>query len=117
MALQTKDVVDAMRAVVDAPLGELRVDGGASVMDVLLQFQADLLGVPVRRAAVRETTALGAAYLAGLGEGVWDSPQEVGALWRSDREFEPGEEAERSAKAYERWRRGVERSRGWAELD
>jgi glycerol kinase len=85
-------------------------------MDVLLQFQADLLGVPVRRAMVRETTALGAAYLAGLGEGVWASTDEIADLWRADREFEPVDRFG-AAHGYERWRRAVERALGWAEPD
>jgi glycerol kinase len=116
MAYQTKDVVDVMRSGAGLPLTELRVDGGASVMDVLLQFQADLLGVPVRRAMVRETTALGAAYLAGLGEGVWASTDEIADLWRADREFEPVDRFG-AAHGYERWRRAVERALGWAEPD
>jgi glycerol kinase len=111
MAYQTRDVVEAMRRDAGLPLTELKADGGASVMDLLMQFQADLLGVPVRRPEVRETTALGAAYLAGLGEGVWSSRQEVAAHWRLDREFVPGADAE---ERYARWRRAVERSLRWA---
>jgi glycerol kinase len=115
MAYQTRDVVDAMRADAHLPLTELRVDGGASVMDVLLQFQADLLGVPVRRASVQETTALGAAYLAGLGEGVWTSTDELADLWRSDRDFEPGDPAS-GERGHAMWRSAVDRARGWAAL-
>ena len=77
MAYQTRDVVDAVAAAAGIALAELRVDGGASVMDLLCQLQADLLGVTVRRPAVQETTALGAAYLAGIAEGVWASPAEA----------------------------------------
>jgi glycerol kinase len=114
MAFQTRDVVDAMRAGSGLPLAELRVDGGASAMDVLLQFQADLLGVPVRRAAVRETTALGAAYLAGLGEGVWNTTDEVAGRWRDDQRFEP-HPGEVAGRAYAEWRRAVGRALRWAE--
>jgi glycerol kinase len=114
MAYQTCDVVDAMTAASGTPPAELRADGGASVMDLLCQVQADLLGVPVRRAAVQETTALGAAYLAGIAEGVWSSPAEAAAAWRADAEFTPAISAdERNARRAE-WARAVERSRGWA---
>ncbi|MDQ3958375.1 MAG: glycerol kinase GlpK, partial [Actinomycetota bacterium] len=89
MAFQTRDVVDAMCADTGLPLEELRVDGGASVMDVLCQFQADQLGVPVRRPAMPETTALGAGYLAGLAAGVWDSPADISRRWTVEAEYEP----------------------------
>ena len=85
MAFQTADVIDAITKASRTAPPELRVDGGASAMDLLGQFQADLLGVPVRRAAIQETTALGAAFLAGLGEGVWDSPATVNATWQRRR--------------------------------
>jgi glycerol kinase len=114
MAYQTADVVDAIVRASGTPLRELRADGGASVMDVLLQCQADLLGVPVRRAAVQETTALGAAYLAGIAEGVWESPGAVGAAWRASAEFTPAvDDAVRAARR-EGWSRAVERARDWA---
>ncbi len=89
MAYQTRDVVDAMTAATGQPLTELRVDGGASVLDLLLQIQADQLRVPVSRPEVRETTALGAAFLAGLAEGVWSSTEEVAGLWRQEAVFNP----------------------------
>ena len=114
MAYQTRDVVDAMAADSGVGLAELRVDGGASVMDLLCQFQADQLGVPVRRPANRETTALGAAYLAGLGEGVWTSPEEIGSGWKADAEFEPNPDRDRSDSLYEGWKKAVERAKGWA---
>jgi glycerol kinase len=95
-------------------LTEMRVDGGASVMDVLCQFQADVLGVPVRRAAIQETTALGAAYLAGIAEGVWASPEEVNAQWSAERSFTPAMSGEERARRLAEWRRAVERSRDWA---
>jgi glycerol kinase len=113
MAYQTRDVVDAMRTDAGIPLTAVKADGGASAMDVLMQFQADLLGVPVRRAAVHETTALGAAYLAGLAEGVWSGAEELASHWRSDRDFEPGD-VEAADARYREWRRAVERSLGWA---
>jgi glycerol kinase len=87
MAYQTADVVEAVRTATGTKLGELRVDGGASVMDVLCQFQADVLGVTVRRPAVQETTALGAAYLAGIAEGIWATPAD--AAWRGGASFTP----------------------------
>ena len=98
MAYQTADVVDAVTRASGTVLPEMRVDGGASVMDLLCQFQADLLGVPVRRATVQETTALGASYLAGVAEGVWATPAEVNARWSADASFTPAmDDEERSA--------------------
>jgi len=114
MAWQTLDVVDAITAACGTKVAELRVDGGASVMDVLCRFQADVLGVPVRRPAVKETTALGAAYLAGIAEGVWSSPAEAAASWSEEAAFEPTLGADEVARRREGWRRAVERSRGWA---
>jgi glycerol kinase len=114
MALQTADVVEAITAASGTSLPEMRVDGGASVMDLLCQFQADVLGVPVRRAAVQETTALGAAFLAGLAEGVWDAPATVNATWRADASFEPAIDAAERGQRLNDWRRAVERSRDWA---
>ncbi|HLQ52730.1 MAG TPA: FGGY-family carbohydrate kinase, partial [Streptosporangiaceae bacterium] len=95
-----------------SPAGSvLRVDGGASANDLLMQLQADQLQIPVERPVVAETTALGAAFLAGLGTGVWSSPAELAATWRLDRRFVPGA---RDESAYARWRRAVERTKGWA---
>ena len=116
MAYQTRDVVEAMESDAGEPLRELRVDGGAVVMDFLCQFQADLLGIPVRRPRQVETTALGAAFLAGLGAGVWrDSDLEN--LWKLDREFEPKMSRDRADSLQAEWRRAVERSRRWAASD
>jgi glycerol kinase len=112
MAYQTRDVVDVMRADTGMTLVELKADGGASAMDVLLQFQADLLGVPIRRARIQETTALGAAYLAGLGEGVWGSPGELAGHWASDGDFLPGK-GRGAEDRYRGWLRAVERSLRW----
>ena len=114
MAYQTRDVVEAMQHDTGHPLTELRVDGGASVMDVLCQFQADLLGIPVRRPVHRETTALGAAFLAGLGAGFW-SDADLEDLWKLDRQFEPAISRDEADTLQRRWRRAVERSRDWAE--
>jgi glycerol kinase len=116
MAYQTKDVVVAMEADAGRPLTELRVDGGAAVMDVLCQFQADLLGIPVRRPRQTETTALGAAFLAGLGAGAW-TDTDLAGLWKLDREFEPAISRDQAEVLQAEWRRAVERSREWAASD
>jgi glycerol kinase len=114
MAFQTVDVVDAITRASGTAPAEMRVDGGASVMDLLCQLQADLLGVPVRRTAVQETTALGAAFLAGIAEDVWDSPATVNATWQAERSFSPRmDPTERDARMAV-WHRALERSRGWA---
>lgn len=113
MAFQTADVVDAITAASGTAPTEMRVDGGASVMDLLCAFQADLLGIPVRRAAVAETTALGAAFLAGLAEGVWESPAAVNATWSADASFSPNRDPDVAARRAV-WLRAVERSRNWA---
>ena len=115
MAYQTRDVVDAMAAASGQTLTELRVDGGASVMDVLLQIQADQLGVTVSRPTNQETTALGAAYLAGLAEGVWDSPEAVNAGWDIDKQFQPNPDRTEADRLHQRWLAAVDRSKGWAE--
>jgi glycerol kinase len=114
MAYQTRDVVAAMSDASGHPIQSLRVDGGASVMDLLLQVQADQLQVPVARPMVQETTALGAAYLAGLAEGVWGSLDDLAQYWRLDREFTPDSPAAAADAKYEQWQRAVERSRNWA---
>ncbi len=113
MAYQTRDVVDAMVSASGTSITDLRVDGGASVMDVLCRFQADQLGVTVRRPADQETTALGAAYLAGLAEGVWDSLAAVGEQWSLDATFEPDGDRTVADALHEQWLRAVDRSRSW----
>jgi len=113
MAYQTRDVVDAMTEASGTPLVELRVDGGASAMDLLCQIQADQLGVTVQRPVDQETTALGAAYLAGLAEGVWASVAEVGTQWRLDAEFTPTDDRSTADALHAQWLRAVERSRNW----
>jgi glycerol kinase len=114
MAYQTRDVVEAMAAASGHPVSTLRADGGASSNDVLLQLQADQLQVPVVRPKVQETTALGAAYLAGLAEGVWASPADVAAAWQVDAEFTPSATPHQADASYAGWQRAVERSRDWA---
>lgn len=117
MAYQTRDVIDAMTAASGTPVRELRVDGGASVMGLLLRLVADQLDVPVVRPRLQETTALGAAYLAGLAEGVWSTVSDVAARWAVDERVEPSEDRTRVEAAYDMWQRAVERSRGWAVTD
>lgn len=119
MAYQTRDAVEAMAGASGTALRELRVDGGASVMDLMLGFQAEQLGVTVRRPADQETTALGAAFLAGLAEGVWPSLAAVAERWRLEAEFVPeGGDARVIADVlHGQWRRAVERSRDWADLE
>jgi len=112
MAFQTRDVADAMVQASGTSLSALKADGGASVMDVLMQFQADLLGVPVLRPAQQETTALGAAYLAGLSAGVWSSTDRVAEAWQLDRQFTPVD-AEEADRRYAGWRRAVQLALGW----
>ena len=112
IAYEVRDVVDLMRRECGVALPHLTVDGGASANDLLCQLQADQLGVAVRRPQVRETTALGAAFLAGLGTGMWASTEELSRTWRLDREFTPGS---RDDTGHRRWRAAVQRSKGWAE--
>ncbi|MFP5346808.1 MAG: FGGY family carbohydrate kinase [Actinomycetes bacterium] len=109
IAYEVRDVV----AAIESPVPVLRVDGGASANDLLMQLQADQLGVPVERPDVLETTGLGAAMLAGLGTGLWSSLDELAQAWHLDRRFEPGE---RDDAGYRRWRAAVERAKGWSEV-
>jgi glycerol kinase len=115
IAYQVADLLDAMHADAGVPLTELRVDGGAAVNDTLMQFQADLLGVPVIRPEMTETTALGAAYLAGLAVGYWSSVDEVSRQWRVARRFEPQMPRSAVNTLRARWTEAVARSRGWSE--
>jgi glycerol kinase len=115
IAFQSAELLGAMQADAGQPLIELRVDGGATVNDLLMQFQADLLGVPVVRPRVTETTALGAAYLAGLATGFWASDEELTASWQVDRVFEPSIGRDYAGELMRQWSRAVERSRGWSE--
>jgi len=114
IAYQSADLLGAMEADAKLRLRELRVDGGATVNNALLQFQSDLLRVPVVRPRTTETTALGAAFLAGLAVGVWQSRDEIAALWFVDRTFQPRAPAAAARRAQADWRRAVERAKGWA---
>jgi glycerol kinase len=115
IAYQTADVLCAMESDSGLRLTELRVDGGATRNDTLMQFQADVLGVPVVRPRIQETTALGAAYLAGLGVGFWKSPAELDSQWQAERVFEPAMDRSRAADLLDGWRRAVERAKQWAQ--
>ena len=117
IAQQVADVVTAMAADTERPLATLRVDGGAAGNDGLLQFQADLLDLPVERPAVRETTALGAAYLAGLAVGFWSGPEELREHWALERRFTPSMSLEDRMERRRMWARAVDRVRGWARPD
>jgi glycerol kinase len=111
---QSRDVLEAMSSDSGIHLQALRADGGAAANNLLMQLQADLLGVPVQRPAVTETTALGAAYLAGLAVGYWSDQEEIAALWQVSAEFEPAMTPDRRDHLYAGWQRAVERSRNWA---
>jgi glycerol kinase len=113
IAYQVTDLLDAMHADAGIPLKELRVDGGAATNNTLMQFQADLLGVPVVRPAVTETTALGAAYLAGIAVDYWKSAEEVNGQWKVDRRFEPAMPRAAINALRERWSEALKRSKAW----
>jgi glycerol kinase len=115
IAFQVADVLDVMKMDSGVDLGELRVDGGASANNLLMQFQADILGVPVARPTVIETTALGAAYLAGLAVGYWGSPSELQRVWQIDRRFEPRMGGDERAARRARWSKALQRARDWEE--
>ena len=113
-AYQTKDVIDAMYADTGIHISKLRVDGGGSQNSFLMQFQSDLLGVEIKCSAVRETTALGAAYLAGLAVGFWESTEEIQEMWASDKTYAPDMSNELRDGLYDDWKQAVERAKGWA---
>ena len=115
IAFQVADVLDAVHSETGTPLGALRVDGGAAVNDLMMQFQADVLGVPVVRPRVTETTALGAAYLAGLAAGFWASPDELRSKRQGDVRFEPRMDERERSKRRALWQRAVERAKNWTE--
>ena len=115
IAFQVADVLDAVESEAATPLGALRVDGGAAVNDLLMQFQADVLGVPVVRPQVTETTALGAAYLAGLATGFWANPEDLRAKRHGDERFVPRIEAQDRKERRARWKKAVERAKSWAD--
>ncbi len=114
IAYQSRDVLEAMRQDASIELQALRVDGGAARNNLLMQFQADILGVPVQRPLVSETTALGAAYLAGLAVGVWKSTTDIARLWRLEAEYLPRMGDDQRQALYASWKRAVERAGGWA---
>ncbi len=113
-AWQSREVVDAANAVADVPFSELRVDGGMTANELLMQFQADVLGVPVIRPAVTETTALGAAYAAGLATGFFTDQDELRERWAEDRRWEPRMDPDEREQRYARWKQAVQRSLDWA---
>jgi glycerol kinase len=115
IAYQTRDVLEAMHADSGLELQALRVDGGAVRNDFLMQFQADILGVPVQRPAVTETTALGAAYLAGLATGFWSSQGQLAHQWAVEKTFEPQMSGDERDRLYSGWQQAVERAKSWAE--
>jgi glycerol kinase len=115
IAYQTADVLRAMESDAGIALAQLRVDGGATGNDLLMQFQADVLGVPVVRPQVHETTALGAAYLAGLAVGYWTSAAEIDRQWQAERVFEPSMSRDHAQALMSRWARALERAKGWAD--
>jgi glycerol kinase len=117
IAFQSAELLEAMQKDSQQQLSELRVDGGAAANDLLMQFQADLLGVPVVRPQVLETTALGAAYLAGLTVDLWKSRDELESHWKAERRFEPRMAAGERETRLSRWREAVARARSWAKVD
>ena len=116
-AFQSREVLDAMNADSGVDLTELKVDGGMVANELLMQFQADLLRVPVVRPKVIETTALGAAYAAGLAVGFWASQDELVANWEEDKRWEPTMDEEEAERALRLWKKAVERSRDWVDED
>jgi glycerol kinase len=117
MAYQTREVLDAMQQDARVPLAVLKVDGGAAANSLLMQFQSDILSTPVQRPVVQETTALGAAYLAGLAVGYWSDLDDLRRNWVLDREFVPMMDAPQSERLFATWQRAVQRSRGWADRE
>ena len=116
IAYQTRDVLEAMQEDSGIELNGLKVDGGATANNFLMEFQSDILGKTVRRPTVLETTALGAAYLAGLAVGVWETKEEIKNSWILDREFSPIMEEDLREEKYAKWKKAVERSRAWEEI-
>ena len=117
IAFQTRDVLEAMREDSGITLKTLKVDGGAVTNNFLMQFQSDILGVPVERPKVTETTAMGAAFLAGLAVGFWKNKAEIAAKWNVDRTFTPTMAAETRERQYKGWKKAVERSRAWEDTE
>jgi len=115
IAFQVSDVLTAMAADSGIPIAELRVDGGATVNDTLMQFQADILQIPIVRPKVSETTALGAAYLAGLATGFWPDTNAVSQQWQEDKRFEPSMTVDEAAERLNKWQKAVDKSKAWAD--
>jgi glycerol kinase len=116
-AFQTREVVEAMNADSGVDLTELRVDGGMVANELLMQFQADVLGVPVVRPKIAETTALGAAYAAGLAVGFWKDEGELSEQWAEDRRWEPAMEPDARERVYRKWQKAVTRTLDWVDED
>jgi glycerol kinase len=114
---QTRDVVEAMRQDSGVTLDALRVDGGVTANELCMQLQSDILGVPVSRPVVAETTALGAAYAAGLAVGFWASPDDLRQNWLEGRRWEPEWDDEQRAAGYAGWRKAVDRTLGWVDVE
>jgi glycerol kinase len=115
IAYQVRDVADAMGAETGLKVPMLRVDGGGTANSLMMQFQADILGIPIQLAAMAETTSLGAAYLAGLAVGVWRDTSQLARMWKAAETYEPKMSADRREMLYAGWKRAVERARGWVE--
>ena len=114
IAYQTMDILKAMEADSGIPIRELRVDGGASVNDLLMQFQADVLNTPTVRPKIVETTVMGAAFLAGLAVGYWDSLEEIAKIWETDRQFIPADDREEIEQGIKGWYRAIEALQHWS---
>jgi glycerol kinase len=114
-AFQSREVLDAMNADCGVELTALKVDGGMVSNELLMQFQADILGVPVIRPVIRETTALGAAYAAGLAVGFWSGPEEIRTNWAAERRWDPTMEPQRREELYAQWRKAVTRTLDWVD--
>jgi glycerol kinase len=114
IAFQTRDVIDVIQTEFKTTIPVLRVDGGGSGNNLLMQFQSDILGIPIQKAQIIEITALGAAYLAGLAVGIWKSTDEIGKQWHSSATFEPKMSSDERQTLYNHWRRAVERAKKWA---
>ena len=114
IAFQIRDVIDTMRLETGISIPVLRVDGGGTANSFLMQFQADVLNIPIQVAAIPETTSLGVAYLAGLATGIWKNTEEIAGKWRSQATFEPKMSADQRENLYSNWKRAVERAKGWA---
>jgi glycerol kinase len=115
IAYQARDVVDIIKTEAGLKIPVLRVDGGGSANNFLMQFQADILGIPIQRARLAETTALGAAYLAGLAVGLWQDTAETGRYWKSTATYEPKMSVDQRETLYHDWKRAVERAKGWVQ--